>query len=71
MSERRAGLEKRNVEADPPHRWGRPKRQAIVPPDLVGGGPSDRTLPFHRGNGDGMFVRGNLRNTGNPHGDGV
>ena len=59
-SERRAGLEKFNVGADPALVWGRPPTR---------GYPGERVYPLprsHRGNGDGMSAEGIGHNTGNP-----
>lgn len=59
-SERRAGLEKANVGADPAKGWGRPPSQ--VP-------SGDRHQPLlwpHRGNGDGMSAQGDRAQHGKP-----
>src|SRR5439155_20942738 len=51
VSERRAGLERRNVGADPAKGWGRPLSQ-------VSGERQHPRLWSHRGNGDGMSAQG-------------
>src|SRR5437867_11586061 len=63
-SERRAGLEKGNVGADPPVSRGRPQP--------AGRGERRKTSSRpHRGIGDGMHDKETDRNTGSPRGEGV
>ena len=57
-SERRAGLEKGNVEADPDVEAGKA---------VAAGEESEiSTQRFHRGIGGGTHAQGDRRNTGNP-----
>lgn len=58
MSERRAGLEKGNVGADPPEARGRPSFLDVM---------SDVIQGSHRGTGVGMYARGNRMQHGKPH----
>ena len=51
VRERRAGLERNDVGADPATKRGRPLSQAT-------GERTDPALRSHRGNGDGMFAQG-------------
>jgi hypothetical protein len=64
VSERRAGLEKGNAEADPPELRGRPPPRASSLARAIG--QSDRMRRFRRGNGDGMHVHGDLTQHGKP-----
>lgn len=57
MRERRAGLEKGNVGADPPEARGRPPFLELQS-DLIQGS--------HRGTGVGMYARGNRAQHGKP-----
>src|SRR5262245_8704260 len=60
VSERRAGLETGDVEADPAKGWGRPKTRGYL---------GERVQPrplFHRGNGDGMPAYGGPTQHGRP-----
>jgi hypothetical protein len=60
VSERRAGLERRNVGADPAKGWGRP------PSQVSSGERHDSLLWSHRGNGDGMSAQGDRTQHGKP-----
>ena len=65
-SERRAGLETRNVGADPPQNRGRPP--SLGNRESTPG--SDMNPWSHRGSGDGMSAEEIRRNTGSPGGAG-
>jgi hypothetical protein len=58
-SERRAGLEKQDVGADPAKGWGRPRSQNSP-------ASNNSRLRSHRGNDDGMSEQEDHRNTGDP-----
>jgi hypothetical protein len=66
-SERRAGLERSNVGADPPLTRGRPPSLANRVPVGIGRPKSDLTQRSHRGNDDGMSGLGDPKQHGKPH----
>jgi len=57
VSERWAGLEKPDAEADPPRNRGRPPSWGTRLLALSAGGASDRNPRFRRGTGDGTWAR--------------
>ena len=65
-SERRAGLERINVGADPPLTRGRPPSLANRETGGIGRPKSDLTQRSHRGNDDGMSGLGVPKQHGKP-----
>jgi hypothetical protein len=65
-SERRAGLERFNVGADPPLTRGRPPSLANGETGGIGRPKSDLTQRSHRGNDDGMSGLGDPKQHGKP-----
>jgi len=65
-SERRAGLETTDVDADPAFKGGRPLSLEERETGGIGRPMSDSIPASHRGNDDGMSAHGDQRNTGNP-----
>lgn len=65
-SERRAGLERFNVGADPPLTRGRPPSLANRETVGIGRPKSDPTQRSHRGNDDGMSGLGDPKQHGKP-----
>jgi len=65
-SERRAGLERFNVGADPPLTRGRPPSLANRETGGIGRPESDPTQRSHRGNDDGMSGLGDPKQHGKP-----
>jgi hypothetical protein len=70
-SERRAGLERSDVGADPPYLRGRPPSMGHWGTVGIGRPASDSTQRSHRGIGDGMPEEEIRSNTGSPSRRGV
>ena len=71
MSERRAGLETTNVDADPATVRGRPLPLGMNGEAGIGRPTSDQNPAGHRGNDDGMSVHGDPTQHGKPDRRGV